>query len=76
MADLLEAETEQQRRQALRQMGGHMSRVLEGWRSQLVESLAHAEAVAEFADDEEDVTDDVMDRIGPRWVGLRRGGAG
>jgi len=71
LGDLLEAETEQQRRQALRQMGGHLSRVLEGWRSQLVECLAHAEAVVEFADDEEDVTDEVMERIAPRVQRLR-----
>lgn len=57
LADLLEAETEAQRRQALRQMDGELGNLYERWRTDIVHCLAHTEAVIDFADDE--TTDDV-----------------
>lgn len=57
VADLLEAETELQRRQALRQMEGELENLYEGWRSNLIDCLAYTEAVIDFSDDE--TTDDV-----------------
>ena len=39
LADLIEAETEAQRRQAVRQMGGALSALYEGWRAELIAGL-------------------------------------
>ena len=52
LADLLAAETEAQRRQALRQAQGDLGRLYDGWRAILVRALAHAEAAIDFADNE------------------------
>lgn len=52
LSDLIAAETEAQRRQALRQMDGALSRLSESWKSQLVGILAHVEAVIDFPDEE------------------------
>jgi tRNA modification GTPase len=61
LADLVAAETAAQRRQALRQLGGALQRLYEGWRSRLVRSLAHLEAVIDFP--EEDLPGDVATGI-------------
>lgn len=52
LADLIDAETEAQRRQALRQMDGGLSRQCEGWRARLVTALAHLEAAIDFPDED------------------------
>ncbi len=52
IADLVDAETAAQRRQALRQMEGGLAAVVESWRSRLVTALAHLEAVIDFADED------------------------
>jgi tRNA modification GTPase len=52
LIDLIDAETEAQRRQALRQMGGALARLYDGWRERLVRALAWAEASIDFADEE------------------------
>ncbi len=52
LADLIAAETEMQRRQALRQMGGALSRRVESWRERLVRALAHLEADIDFPDED------------------------
>uniref|UniRef100_K3WYT9 TrmE-type G domain-containing protein n=1 Tax=Globisporangium ultimum (strain ATCC 200006 / CBS 805.95 / DAOM BR144) TaxID=431595 RepID=K3WYT9_GLOUD len=57
LADLLSAETEAQRTQALRQLSGEIGDVYEHWRSELVRCLAYTEAMIDFGDDEDDVTD-------------------
>lgn len=54
LADLLAAETEYQRQQALMQVDGHVSRQIAQWRGQLVALAAAAEAMLDF-DDEGDV---------------------
>ncbi len=51
LADLVDAETDAQRRQALRQMGGVLGRLYEGWRGTLVRALAHLEADIDFPDE-------------------------
>jgi len=51
-ADLIEAETEAQRRQALRQSEGELGRLYDGWRERLVRALAHFEAELDFSDEE------------------------
>ncbi len=52
LADLIDAETEAQRRQALRQAGGALARLYEGWASRLTRSLAYREAAIDFVDEE------------------------
>jgi len=52
VADLVSAETEAQRRQALRQMEGELGKIYEGWRARLIKSLAWLEAAIDFADDD------------------------
>ena len=52
IADLVAAETEAQRRQALRQYDGVLVRLYEGWRVELIKALAWAEAVIDFSDEE------------------------
>jgi tRNA modification GTPase len=51
LADLINAETEAQRAQALRQLGGVLGRLAEGWRRRLIEALAAVEAEIDFADE-------------------------
>lgn len=51
LADLVDAQTEAQRRQALRVAGGALRRKVEGWRASLVESLALVEAELDFSDE-------------------------
>lgn len=52
LADLVEAETAAQRRQALRQMQGALAGLYDGWRGRLVSALAHLEAAIDFADED------------------------
>ncbi len=51
LADLIDAQTEAQRRQALRVAGGALRRKVEGWRAALVEALALVEAELDFSDE-------------------------
>jgi tRNA modification GTPase len=59
LADLVAAETQGQRRQALRQMQGALGARAESWRARLIRALALAEAAIDFSD-EADVPADVM----------------
>ncbi len=59
LADLVMAETEGQRRQALRQMQGALRARAEGWREKLTRALALIEARIDFSD-EADVPDDLV----------------
>ena len=52
LADLIAAETEAQRRQALRQMEGALSRRVEDWRQRLIQILALVEAEIDFPDED------------------------
>lgn len=58
LADLVDAETEAQRRQARRQLQGELGRLYEDWRGRLLRSLAHLEAEIDFVDEDlpEDAT--------------------
>jgi tRNA modification GTPase len=63
LADLVQAETEAQRRQAMAQAEGSLRRLYEGWRDELLRSQALIEAGLDFAD-EGDVMADVSVRAG------------
>ncbi|MCP4328312.1 MAG: tRNA uridine-5-carboxymethylaminomethyl(34) synthesis GTPase MnmE [Alphaproteobacteria bacterium] len=51
LADVINAETEAQRRQAVRQMEGALGVLYEDWRARLIRLLAHAEAEIDFPDE-------------------------
>ena len=61
LSDLIEAETEAQRRQALRVLSGALGARAAGWRSRLVRAAALLEATIDFAD--EDVPADVRPEV-------------
>ena len=63
VADLVDAETTAQARQALDQLGGGLSRRYDAWRELLIESLAVLEAAVDFPD--EDLPEDVAARARP-----------
>jgi tRNA modification GTPase len=52
LADLIAAETEAQRRQAVRQMRGALSALTEDWRHRLLAALAQIEAAIDFPDED------------------------
>ena len=60
LADLVDAETDAQRRQARRQMDGQLGDLYERWRAGLLSALAHFEAEIDFA--EEDIPPDLHQR--------------
>jgi len=51
IADLVDAETPAQLRQALRQHDGVLADLYEGWRARLIAALGRAEAAIDFSDD-------------------------
>ena len=61
IADLVDAETDSQRLQALYQLEGRLSSLYGGWRDRLLAALAHLEAVIDFPD--EDLPSDVAARL-------------
>eukprot|EP00985_Skeletonema_marinoi_P012967 scaffold6362_cov103-Skeletonema_marinoi.AAC.1 len=76
LSDLIVADTSLQRKQALKQFDGRLSRLYMGWREELIKGLAHAEAVIDFGDDEaldpDEEDDDDMDGDGGMsiWGGI------
>ena len=68
LADLVNAETEAQRRQARRQLEGELGAIYEGWRARLIEALAHYEAVIDFTDEE--LPADLSQRVKHKMLGL------
>lgn len=68
VADLIDAETAAQRRQALRQMEGELGRLYDRWRDRLTRALAHLEADIDFPD--EDLPGGVSDAVRPVLTGL------
>lgn len=64
LADLLAAETESQRVQALGMASGHVSRAVAGWQEQLLGLMAGAEAELNFADEDDvEVGESVAQRL-------------
>ncbi|WP_201829057.1 tRNA uridine-5-carboxymethylaminomethyl(34) synthesis GTPase MnmE [Microvirga zambiensis] len=62
LADIIDAETEAQRRQAMRQFGGRLGNAAEGWRESVLQVLALLEASLDFSD-EGDVPEDLEGEI-------------
>ena len=69
LADLVNAETEAQRRQARRQLEGELGAIYEGWRGRLIEALAHYEAVIDFTDEE--LPADLSRKVNHKMLGLK-----
>lgn len=65
VADLIHAETEAQKIQALSQMDGALRDLYSSWRADLVSALAYVEADLDFID-EEDVPDGIADAVRPK----------
>lgn len=61
LADLIDAETESQRRQAVRVFKGELGNLVDGWRSKLIRAAALLEATIDFVD--EDVPVDVYPEV-------------
>src|SRR4029077_6737524 len=61
LADLIDAETPAQQRQALKQYQGALAELYEDWRARLIATLAWAEAVIDFSD--EDLPTDLEERL-------------
>lgn len=70
VADLINAETEAQRLQALDQLGGALGKLYEGWSERLSLILAHQEADIEFPD--EDLPKGLSAKLAPGIDALRR----
>lgn len=70
LADLIAAETEAQRRQALRQLGGAFGATVEAWRETLLRTLALAEAAIDFP--EEGLPDHLQSEVIHNILGLEK----
>ncbi|XP_047361508.1 tRNA modification GTPase MnmE isoform X1 [Vespa velutina] len=60
LADLIEAETEQQRKQALLQANGHLSKLYKDWRKSLINIISNLEAYIDF-NEEDNIEDNVLE---------------
>ena len=70
LADLIDAETEAQRKQALRVLSGDLGNKAEKWRRDLIRSVALLEATIDFADEEVPV--DVSAEVSTLVNGVRQ----
>lgn len=70
LADLIDAETEAQRRQAMRVFSGEMGSAIERWRNDLIEAAALLEVTIDFADEE--VPTDVGPDVRRLVAGVRK----
>lgn len=61
LADLIDAETSEQQKYAMRQMEGGLKNLYDGWREELIKILAHLEAYIDFPD--EDIPSDVINNM-------------
>ena len=62
LADLIEAETESQRKAALAMAEGGLKRQVEAWRQRLVELSARAEAAIDYAEEDDIAVDSALAR--------------
>src|SRR6266853_6262280 len=68
VADIAAAETEAQRRQALRQLDGRLGEIYRDWGNRLLRLLAHLEAAIDFPD--EDLPPEIEARVAAETVAL------
>ncbi len=61
LADLIDAETTEQQKQALRQISGNLKSLYSSWRQELLDVLAYLEAYIDFP--EEDIPDSICNNI-------------
>ena len=61
LADLIDSETIEQQKYAMRQMEGGLKNLYNDWRANLIEILAHLEAFIDFPD--EDIPSSVIDNM-------------
>jgi tRNA modification GTPase len=78
LADLIDAETEAQRRQAVQVLSGSVGRKVDGWRRDLIRAGALLEATIDFADEDVpvDVSPEVLTLIDGLMADLGREAAG
>ncbi|XP_065209852.1 tRNA modification GTPase GTPBP3, mitochondrial isoform X2 [Planococcus citri] len=75
LSDLIDAETEMQRKQALYQMEGSLKKIYLDWRAMLLQSLAHVEAYIDFSEDEnieENILNVVQNRLEELTISMRK----
>ncbi len=74
LADLIDAETEAQRRQAMRVLSGALGELAQDWRRQLIRAASLLEATIDFADEDVpvDVTPEVRANLDAVLASLRR----
>ncbi len=65
LADLIDAETAEQQKYALRQMEGELKILYQSWRAELLTCLAHLEAFIDFPDEEipADVVSNMLNNV-------------
>jgi len=68
IADLVDAETEAQKMQALEQLGGGLAKLYNGWAESLKKALAYQEAEIEFPDD--DMPNSLSEKLKPKILEL------
>ena len=66
LSDLLNADTDVQRRVAVTALDGAVSALYDGWRRELIAALASVEAVLDFSEEQDDVTGDVFGAVEQR----------
>lgn len=73
LADLIESETEAQRRLAIRSMDGALSSKVQEWRKDLIRAVSLIEATIDFADEDipTDVTPEVLGLINKTQVDIK-----
>jgi tRNA modification GTPase len=69
LADLIDAETEAQRRQALFQAGGGLGRQFEDWRERLIAAMALVESALDYSD-EADAPAEPLAQAAPQFESL------
>jgi tRNA modification GTPase len=69
LADLIDADSEAQRRQAQRVLSGELGRLAQDWRQKLIRAAALLEATIDFAD--EDVPTDVTPEVNALLMSVR-----
>lgn len=68
LADLIDAETEFQRKQAIRQLGGGLEKIYDNWRQELLSLISLLEAYIDFPD--EDIPDETVQHVADKITRL------